>query len=156
LQVTATLDTLLQRCGAPAADVELSLPISAAAVERLACDCSLTRILLGPESQVIDVGRSRRVISPAQRRALRVRDKTCQWPGCDRPASYTSAHHLVHWIRNGPTDLDNIVLLCHRHHWMVHEGGWQIVRREDRGYNVVPPPPDPFFATARSPGTRAA
>jgi hypothetical protein len=156
LQVTASLDTLLRHCGAPAADVELSLPISAAAVERLACDCSLTRILLGPESQVIDVGRSRRVISPAQRRALRVRDKTCQWPGCDRPASYTSGHHLVHWIRNGPTDLDNLVLLCHRHHWMVHEGGWQIVRREDRGYNVVPPPPAPFFATARSPGTTAA
>jgi len=156
LQVTATLDTLLQRCGAPAADVELSLPISAAAVERLACDCSLTRILIGPDSQVIDVGRSRRVISPSQRRALRVRDKTCQWPGCDRPASYTSGHHLVHWIRNGPTDINNLVLLCHRHHWMVHEGGWQIVRREQRGYNVVPPPPDAFFAVARSPGTAAA
>lgn len=156
LQVTATLDTLLQRLGAPAADIEFSLPISATAVARLACDCSVTRIVLGSDSQVIDVGRSKRVIAPAQRRALRVRDKTCRWPGCDRPASYTSGHHLVHWIHNGPTDLDNLVLLCHRHHWMVHEGGWQIVRTEDRSYSVVPPQLDRFSAMARGPDTRAA
>src|SRR3979411_1956102 len=90
LQVPTTLETLLQRAGAPAADLEFSLPISAASVERLACDCNVTRILLGEDSQVIDVGRSKRVISPAQRRALNVRDKGCRWPGCDRPASYTS------------------------------------------------------------------
>src|SRR6267378_2033164 len=126
LQVTPTLETLLQRCGAPAADLELSLPISAAAVERLACDCNVTRILLNADSQVIDVGRTTRRIRGSTRRALNVRDKGCRWPGCDRPASYTSGHHLKHWIRGGPTDLPNLVLLCHRHHWMVHEGGWQI------------------------------
>ncbi len=111
LQVTTTLETLLQRMGAPAADLEFSLPISAASVERLACDCNVTRILLGADSQVIDVGRSKRVISPAQRRALNVRDKGCRWPGCDRPASCTSGHHIVHWTKGGSTDLDNLALL---------------------------------------------
>ncbi len=156
LQVTTTLETLLQRAGAPAADLEFSLPISAASVERLACDCNVTRILLGTDSQVIDVGRSKRVISPAQRRALNVRDKGCRWPGCDRPASYTSGHHLVHWTKGGPTDLDNLTLLCRRHHWLVHEGGWQLVKTDDGGMHAVPPQLDIFQQLARGPDNEAA
>jgi len=156
LQVTASLENLLQQCGAPAADVEFSLPIAAAAVERITCDCSITRILLGSDSQVIDVGRSKRVIQPAQRRALRVRDKTCRWPGCDRPASYTSGHHLVHWVKGGMTDLPNLVLLCHRHHWMVHEGGWQLVKTEDGEFLAVPPQLETLQYYARGPDTNEA
>jgi hypothetical protein len=139
LQVTTSLETLLGLSGAPAAEIEFSLPISAKAVERLACDCSVTRILLGSDSTVIDVGRARRVISGPQRKALRVRDQGCVWPGCDRPASWTSGHHLVHWISNGPTDLPNLVLLCYRHHWMVHEGEWQIVRSDEGRMLTIPP-----------------
>jgi hypothetical protein len=105
LQVTATLETLLQRAGAQAGDLEFSLPISAKAVERLACDCNVTRILLGADSTVIDVGRSKRLISPSQRRALKARDKGCRFPGCDRPATWTSGHHIVHWVRGGSGDL---------------------------------------------------
>src|SRR4029077_4835375 len=123
------------------------------AVERLACDCNITRILLDSESRVIDVGRSKRVIQPAQRRALRVRDKTCRWPGCDRPASYTSGHHLVHWIKGGPTDLPNLVLLCHRHHWMVHEGKWQLVKTDDGQLLAIPPQLERFQHLARAPDT---
>ncbi len=144
LQVTTTMETLLQRAGAPAADLELSLPLSAVSVERLACDCNVTRILLDADSQVIDVGRSKRVISPAQRLALHVRDKGCRWPGCDRPASYTSGHHLVHWAEGGPTDLENLALLCLRHHWMVHEGKWQLIKTESGGLLAVPPQIDLF------------
>ena len=139
LQVTTSLETLLGLCGAPAAELEFSLPISAKAVERLACDCSVTRILLGSDSTVIDVGRARRVISGPQRKALAVRDRGCIWPGCDRPASWTSGHHLAHWIRGGPTDLPNLVLLCYRHHWMAHEGEWQIVRSDDGEILTIPP-----------------
>jgi hypothetical protein len=139
MQVTTSLETLLGLCGAPAAELEFSLPISAKAVERLACDCSVTRILLGSDSTVIDVGRARRVISGPQRKALAVRDRGCIWPGCDRPASWTSGHHLAHWIRGGPTDLPNLVLLCYRHHWMVHEGDWQIVRTDDGRILTIPP-----------------
>src|SRR6266581_3492590 len=131
LQVTTSLETLEQRLGAPAADLDLSIPISAAAVKRLACDCRITRILLDSDSLVIDVGRSKRTVPAATRCALDVRDKGCKWPGCDRPASWSDAHHLIHWIDDGPTDLANLVLLCHRHHWMVHEGQWQIVKTDD-------------------------
>ncbi|MHB8588682.1 MAG: HNH endonuclease signature motif containing protein [Candidatus Dormibacteraceae bacterium] len=155
LQVTTTLETLLQRAGASAADLEFSLPISAKAVERLACDCNVTRILLGADSAVIDVGRSKRVISPSQRRALKVRDKGCRFPGCDRPATWTSGHHLVHWIRGGPGDLPNLVLLCHRHHWMVHEGRWQLVKTDDGNMLAIPPHLD-LFEAARSPGRQVA
>jgi hypothetical protein len=141
VQVTSTLETLLGRAGAAAADLDMSpLPISAKAVERLACDCNVTRILLGADSAVIDVGRSRRVINPAQKRALNIRDKGCRWPGCDRTATWTSGHHLLHWIRGGATDLANIVLLCHRHHWMVHEGRWQVVKTDDGQLLTIPPP----------------
>jgi len=156
LQVTTSLETLLQRAGAPAADVEFSLPISGAAMRRLACDCNVTRILLGADSQVIDVGRSKRTVSAPMRRALDARDRVCRWPGCDRPARWSAAHHVVHWSQGGPTDLDNLVLLCPRHHWMVHEGGWQIVRTEDHGFTTVPPQLDWYAARARGPDHRAA
>ncbi|MDQ2942907.1 MAG: HNH endonuclease [Candidatus Dormibacteraeota bacterium] len=151
LQVTASLETLLQTAGAPAADLEFSLPISAKAVERLACDCNVTRILLGSDSAVIDVGRSKRVISPAQSRALKVRDKGCRWPGCDRSATWTSGHHLVHWIRGGSTDLPNLVLLCYRHHWMVHEAKWQLVKTDDGNMLAVPPQLDLHHQLMRRP-----
>ncbi len=139
LQITSSLETLLGQSGAPAADMEFSLPISSKAVERLACDCSVTRILLDSESMVIDVGRAKRVVSGTQSKALKVRDRGCTWPGCDRPATWTSAHHVVHWIHGGPTDLSNLILLCYRHHWMVHEGNWQIVRSDDGCIHTVPP-----------------
>jgi hypothetical protein len=150
LQVTATLETLLGIPGSPAADMEFSLPISAKQVERIACDCSVTRILLGPASTVIDVGRSKRVVTPAQRKAPVARDQHCAWPGCDRPVSFTNAHHLVHWIHGGPTDLPNLALICYRHHFMVHELGWQLVRSSD-GRLIAIPRQDFGTATARGP-----
>ena len=140
LQVTASFETLLGRVGAPAADLELALPISSKCVERLACDCNVTRILLDADSMVIDVGQSDRRIKGATRRALNHRDRHCRWPGCDRPASWSQGHHIKHWIHGGQSDLSNLVLLCHRHHWMVHEGRWQIVRREDGSFLTIPPP----------------
>ena len=155
LQVTTTLETLLGRTGAPAADLEFSLPISAQAVERIACDCNVTRILLGADSAVIDVGRSRRVISPAIRRGLKARDRGCVWPGCDRPAAWTSGHHLVHWAKGGTTHLPNLVLLCNRHHWMVHEGGWQIAKVDGR-VQTIPPTLDYYIRFGRPPTARAA
>jgi hypothetical protein len=139
LQVTTSLETLLGLEGAPAAEMEFSLPISSKTVERLACDCSVTRILLGSDSMVIDVGRAKRVISGPQRKALNARDGGCVWPGCERPASWTAGHHLVHWIHGGGGDLKDLALLCHRHHWMVHEGGWQIVRGDDGRMITIPP-----------------
>jgi hypothetical protein len=139
LQVTASLETLLGLPGAPAADMEFSLPISSKAVERLACDSSVTRILLGSDSMVIDVGRAKRTISGPARKALNVRDRGCTWPGCERPASWTSGHHLKHWFFGGTNAQPNLTLLCYRHHWMVHEGNWQIVRGDDGRMLTIPP-----------------
>jgi Domain of unknown function (DUF222) len=144
LQVTTSLETLLGIRGAPAAELEFSSPIAAETVARLACDAAVTRIVLDSASAVIDVGRSRRVVSGATRRALNVRDGGCRWPGCDRSASWTAAHHVIHWTHGGPTRLPNLVLLCHRHHWLVHEGGWQIVQA-DGGLLTVPPAPGVHF-----------
>jgi uncharacterized protein DUF222/HNH endonuclease len=156
LQVTASLETLLQRAGASAADVELSLPLSDAAVECLARDCNVTRLLLAANSQVIDVGRSSRTVQAPTRRALDARDKGCRWPGCDRPASWTAAHHLVHWSRGGPTDLSNLVLLRHRHHWLVYEGGWQLVKADEGELLAIPPQMDLFDHLARGPDAQTA
>ena len=138
LQVTASLETLQGRAGAPAGELERAGPIPAATVQRLACDATVRRILLGPDSAVVDVGRARRVPAPSTRRKLERRDQGCAWPGCDRPASWTEAHHLRHWSHDGVTEVDNLALVCHRHHWMVHEGGWQIVRT-DEGVVTIPP-----------------
>jgi hypothetical protein len=130
LQVTSSVETLLGLVGAQGAEMEFSLPVSSKTVERWACDCSVTRVLM-QDSVVIDVGRAKRVISGPTKRALRARDGHCVWPGCDRPASWSDGHHLVHWIHGGSTNLDNLVLLCHRHHRRVHEDNWQIAKTDD-------------------------
>src|ERR1051326_2651429 len=139
LQVTTSIETLASMAGAPCADIERALPISSESVKQLTCDCSITRVLLDSESQVIDVGRARRLPSAPMRRALEARDKGCRWPRCDRPARWCASHHLVHWTQDGRTDLDNLVLLCHPHHTLVHREGWQLVRSEEGRLLTIPP-----------------
>ncbi len=148
LQVTASIETLLGRLGAPGAENEFSLPISSKTVERWACDSSISRILL-QDSVVIDVGRAERTIKGPRRRALIARDQHCQWPGCDRPASFCDGHHLVHWVFGGGGEIANQVLLCGRHHRLVHEGGWQLVKAEDG--NLMTIAPTVTFGYARGP-----
>jgi hypothetical protein len=139
LQVTATIETLKSLAGAAAGEMEFSLPIASESVQRIACDCAVTRVLLSEESMTIDVGRSKRVMSGALRKALRVRDGHCQWPRCERPASLCQGHHLLHWIEGGETTMGNMVLLCRRHHRMVHEGGWQMVRTDSGEIMTIAP-----------------
>jgi len=76
---------------------------------------------LGAPAEVLDLGRATRMVSPALRRALALRDGGCAVPGCDRPPPWTDAHHLDHWLHGGPTSLGNLVLLCRTHHRAVHE-----------------------------------
>ncbi len=103
-------------------------PVPRRVTERLLCDASVRVLTLGPDGQPLDLGRTTPVVSPAQRRALVVRDQHCQFPGCDRPTQWCDAHHLDHWLRDdGPTDLGNLVLLCRRHHRLVHHG-WELER----------------------------
>jgi hypothetical protein len=126
LSVTAHASTLMKQPGAPAGDLGWSEPITADTVRRIACDCAMTRVLLGPSSEPINVGRCTRTIPPALRRALVVRDRGCRFPGCDRPPDWCDGHHLIHWINGGETSLANTCLLCRRHHRFVHELGWQL------------------------------
>ncbi|HEX6538037.1 MAG TPA: DUF222 domain-containing protein [Candidatus Dormibacteraeota bacterium] len=140
LQVTVTLDSLQGALGAPAGELEHAGPIPRETVQRLACDAEVSRVVFGPGSLVLDAGRSRRVPSPAQRRALVARDQGCVWPGCERPPSWTAAHHLLHWTRdNGPTKIANLVSICHRHHEKVHEEGFRLVLTEDHRVLALPP-----------------
>src|SRR5258708_8839538 len=120
LTVTTTLEALKGEVGVPPSDLEFGLPISSKTMERIACDCTMSRVLLA-DSMVIDVGRATRVTSAPRRRALRVRDRGCRFPGCDRPVNWTNPHHIVAWTRGGPTNLANELLLCYYHHRLVHE-----------------------------------
>jgi hypothetical protein len=99
--------------GGPAGD----LPARLQAAIRL-----LPPALGGAPTQPLEVGRATRVVSPAQRAALAVRDGGCRYPGCDRPPAWCEAHHLRHWLHGGATDLANLVLLCRTHHRTVHQG----------------------------------
>ena len=98
--------------------------------ERLACDAGVVRMQHDADGHVLDVGRKTRTIPSAIRRALSARDTRCQFPGCS--ARRCDAHHIEHWVDGGPTRLDNLVLLCRRHHRLVHEGGFTVERQPDR------------------------
>jgi hypothetical protein len=93
----------------------------------------------GAPTQPLEVGRTSRVVTPAQRNALVVRDRGCVFAGCDRPPGWCEAHHLVHWLDGGPTDLENLALVCRAHHRAVHEGGWRLGRGPDGRLTATPP-----------------
>jgi Domain of unknown function (DUF222)/HNH endonuclease len=153
INLTMTLGGLKGELGVPPADLELSLPISTRTAERIACDCTMSRVVLA-DSMVIDVGRATRTVSPPTMRALRVRDKGCRFPGCDRQVNWSSPHHIIHWARGGPGNLPNLVLLCYYHHRLVHEGGWQVVKA-GREFKFLPPD-RVLMRRARGPGNRWA
>ena len=100
--------------------------VSAETSRRVACDASVVVMREGPDGAVLDVGRKTRTIPAAIRRALAARDARCRFPGCT--ARRCDAHHITHWCDGGRTSLDNLMLLCRRHHRLVHEGGFQAVQ----------------------------
>jgi hypothetical protein len=100
--------------------------VSAETSRRMACDASLVVMRHAPDGAVLDVGRRTRTIPPAIRRALVARDRRCQFPGCT--ARRCDGHHIRHWADGGPTRLNNLTLLCRRHHRAVHEEGFAVVR----------------------------
>ncbi len=95
--------------------------ITAAEARRLACTAKIIPAVLGAASEILDLGRARRLFTAAQRRALLLRDRTCRAEGCDIPGTWTEAHHWLPWTSGGATDLDNAVLLCSHHHHRVHD-----------------------------------
>ncbi len=106
-------------------------------VRRMACDAEIIPIILGGSGGPADAGRSRRTVSLRLRRLLVARDRHCRWPGCHEPPSRCDAHHIWHWIDGGPTNLDNLVLLCHRHHHHLHQHGYRMVPQPDGTWAAV-------------------
>jgi hypothetical protein len=105
---------------------------------RLGCDSPLYRVLLSTSGSVLEVGHAQRLVTSAQRKALAVRDGGCVVPGCGKPAGWCDAHHVIGWAAGGRTDLENLVLLCGRHHTAVHAGIW-VIRIRDGIPWLIPP-----------------
>ena len=133
LAVSVDMATLSKEPGSMAAELEWSQPIPAETARRLACDAAITPIIDG------EADRTSRVVPGATRRALIARDKGCRFPGCDCPPAWTDAHHVKHWADGGATTLDNLILMCRRHHRLVHEEGWTLELAQDRELVAIPP-----------------
>jgi hypothetical protein len=120
VSVIVDYTTLTRAQGASGATLGYGTVISGAAARMLGCDGSISRIITGPEGQVLDSGRATRTFTAAQRRAIITRDRHCQHGHCDTPAAWCDIHHKTHWADGGPTSIDNGILLCGRHHRHTH------------------------------------
>lgn len=138
LLLMTSLPTLKKEPGAECSQLEWGGFIHRETARRIACDCALTPILQDQEGNIVGGGSRSRTIPPAKRKALYARDRSCRFPGCDRPASWCDGHHIEHWIDGGETELSNLVLLCRHHHRLFHEGGWRLVVEERRLYAIPP------------------
>jgi hypothetical protein len=104
------------------------IPITPQTARRLACDADIIPALLEAGGTILDLGRSTRTWSTAQRRAARLRDGGCVFPKCQASLDQCDLHHLIFHSLGGPTDHDNSAHLCHFHHWLIHHKNWQIWR----------------------------
>ena len=177
LEVSVTLAELTSgagygELGIPGSPRHLRMsPIDIDTVRRISCDAQIRRVvttgvhrdpesgiefdpvvgrLLAAPTEVVDYGRAQRIVPPGLKRRLALRDQGCVFPGCPRPPSVTEAHHVLHWSANGSTDLENLALLCARHHGDVHTRGWTLAPRptltpHQPGYWVVHPPRPPTW-----------
>ena len=116
--------------------------VSAETSRRLACDAGKVVMRHDAEGNILDVGRKTRTISPALRRALASRDQQCRFPGCE--ARRCDAHHVRHWADGGATKLENLVLLCRRHHRAVHEEGFGLMLDSEGQPRFTQPGGDPL------------
>ncbi|GAA4181647.1 HNH endonuclease signature motif containing protein [Gryllotalpicola koreensis] len=128
--VTVPKDVLESGRGAAWIDGEAD-PISSTAAQRIADSGGYQEVELSPTGEVLNLGRTERCFTPAQRRALAARDKGCVIPNCDVPARWTEAHHLKAWRDGGPTDVINAALLCWWHHFIIDDGPYQLRMGDD-------------------------
>ena len=112
--------------------------VSGPTIERTLCSAELTAVLLSPDNVPFESSITMRLFNPRQRRALAVRDGGCMFPGCDRPVSWTEAHHITPWSISPKTEVLDGILLCRHHHMLLHNNGWLICRR-DTDYFLLPP-----------------
>ncbi|TDO52754.1 HNH endonuclease [Kribbella sp. VKM Ac-2527] len=157
--ITVTINLADLLAGTGTGDLAHGGTLSAAAIRRLACDAGIIPLVLGANSEPLDVGTEERFVNRAMRRALNTRDKGCIV--CGAPPAMCEAHHLVHWANGGPTRVENLVLLCKAHHIDVHHGHWTItmvnsqprLSRPGWANPISAPPPDHSTADPPDPWT---
>ena len=174
LLVTTTLQALEGRTAA-AGLLPYGGRLDPASLRMLACDSAVIPAVLGGAGQLLDLGRTRRLFTPAQRRAIALRDHGCIHPGCPAPPIDCDTHHAIPWWAGGATDLDDGYLLCRHDHQRHHREGWTIGRDTHGNPYVIPPPtidprrnpdstsatipndcgPEPSGATAHHPASTA-
>ncbi|HTY73406.1 MAG TPA: DUF222 domain-containing protein [Actinomycetes bacterium] len=136
LNVTVDYPTLVAAAHAagvdPATLTNTQTPIPRVVLDRIACDAEVTRIVFGPASEPLDVGRARRTVTPQQRRAVIARDEHCTYPGCHAPPRMCEVHHVIPWALGGPTSVANSILLCWAHHDHAHAQDLTITRSGDQ------------------------
>jgi Domain of unknown function (DUF222) len=120
--ITVDLEDLRTRTGA--GTTMTGAPLAPETIRRMACDAMIIPVVLGTDSEVLDIGRARRLFTPGMLRAMWLRDKGCTFPRCTAPPFWADAHHIVHWVDGGATSLVNGALLCGRHHTIAHQRGW--------------------------------
>ncbi|OKA08620.1 HNH endonuclease signature motif containing protein [Amycolatopsis regifaucium] len=135
--VTMSYEDLIRDIGE--AHLDLVGPISATDARILACDARVRPGVLGTAGEPLDIGRSKRTVSLAQKYALTIRDGGCAFPGCDMPVPRCTAHHIVFWRHHGETKIDNLVLLCTKHHRLIHHSEWKVQIAQDGLPEFTPP-----------------
>lgn len=113
--------------------------VHADVVRHLRCDAMFTPVVVDPTGVPLDLGRTVRFASRAQRRALAVRDGGCVFPGCDLPVGWTDAHHVTTWDNGGTTELSNLASLCRHHHGVTHRRGWTMTADNDQTFTWTTP-----------------
>ncbi|MDX3188052.1 DUF222 domain-containing protein [Streptomyces sp. MN03-5084-2B] len=137
VMVAVSLEDL--KSGVGAATLGDTGTISAAEARVHACDAMVIPAVLGGKSEPLNLGRLRRLISAGLRRALFLRDRGCAFPGCHRPPRHCQGHHIRHWADGGPTELNNLVLMCAHHHRLLHRSGWEVRIATDGLPEFLPP-----------------
>jgi Domain of unknown function (DUF222) len=125
----------------PGSVIEFDLPIdlSIDTIRRMACDADITPIIVGADGVHLHLGDTTRLANREQRRALRAMYRGCAVPGCCVAWDYVTIHHLKYFSRKGPTDIENLLPLCTKHHHYAHEGGWQLSLSADRTLTITYP-----------------
>jgi len=151
VNIHTDIETLKEDGTGAESEIEECGHVSAETSRRLACDCSIVHLHENNKGEPLNIGRKTRSIPPAIRRALKRRDGGCRFPGCTC-YRYVDAHHIQHWADGGETSMNNLVLLCQRHHRLVHESGYGVHTgaKGDIHFSMpngehIPPGPDPRF-----------
>lgn len=153
INIHTDVETLTVGGSGVASEIESCCQVSAETTRRMACDAAVVQWRETTEGEPLNIGRKTRSIPPAIRRALKRRDQGCRFPGCDC-TRFVDAHHVVHWADGGETKMNNLLLLCRKHHRLVHEGGFSVKSTGIGQFRFSDPDGDtiPVIAQGRSRG----